>query len=56
MKSEEISNLLLVLVAIAWYTKIWFHFNYLKVSKAKINESNLLSFLINPRLVLCFYG
>ena len=48
MKSEEISNLLLVLVVIAWYTKIWLHFNYLRVSKAKFDGSNLVSFLINP--------
>ncbi|MBT1710716.1 hypothetical protein KK062_20920 [Fulvivirgaceae bacterium PWU5] len=48
MKSEEISNLLLVLVAIAWYTKIWLHFNYLRVSKAEFNGLNLVSFLTNP--------
>ena len=48
MKNEEIRNLLLVLVAIAWYIKIWLHFNYLRVSKAKFNGLNLVSFLTNP--------
>jgi hypothetical protein len=41
-------SLLLVLAAIAWYIKIWLHFNYLRVSKAEFNGSNLVSFLINP--------
>jgi hypothetical protein len=45
MESESVSNLLLLLVVISWYAKIWLHFRYLKAVKAELNGSSLLLFL-----------
>jgi hypothetical protein len=44
MNNGEISDLLLVCVAVAWFAKIWFHFRYFKVTYEELKSSNFVSF------------
>jgi len=46
MNEQEIFNLLLTLVAVAWFAKILSHFQYLKATHERLKNSNFISFFI----------
>jgi hypothetical protein len=46
MKSESITNILILLVAVFWFVKIHFHYVYLKSIKAIDAPGNFISFYL----------
>ncbi len=46
---QEITYLLIGIVAILWFIKIAFHFSYLKSKDDKVTEANFLEFFLKPK-------
>jgi hypothetical protein len=47
MGNPELSNVLLIILLVIWYAKIWFHFRYLQKTNEELKHSTFISFFTN---------